>query len=48
MSSSYAPRPGAPLHEPMMRAVEEIFAAHARDRRVTFQYETIVWYGRLA
>jgi SAM-dependent methyltransferase len=47
MSSSYAPRAGHPLHEPMMKRLAEIFEKHARDRIVTFAYETVVWYGRL-
>jgi len=47
MSSSYAPRPGHPLHEPMIDRLTEIFGIHARDGAVTFLYETVVWYGRL-
>jgi SAM-dependent methyltransferase len=46
-SSSYAPQPGHPLHEPMMARLREIFAAHQRGGEVTFGYETIVWYGPL-
>jgi SAM-dependent methyltransferase len=48
MSSSYAPQAGHPSHEPMMQRLAEIFAAHARGGRVTFAYETVAWYGRLA
>jgi SAM-dependent methyltransferase len=48
MSSSYAPPAGHPFHEPMMRRLSEIFAAHAREGHVTFAYETVVWYGPLA
>ena len=47
-SSSYAPRPGDPYHEPIMRRLGEIFAVHAHEGHVTFAYETVVWYGRLA
>jgi SAM-dependent methyltransferase len=47
MSSSYAPRPGHPSHEPMMRNLSEMFAAHAHEGHVTFAYETVLWYGRL-
>jgi SAM-dependent methyltransferase len=47
-SSSYAPQPGDPLHAPMMQRLGELFARHARDGRVAFPYDTIVWYGRLA
>jgi SAM-dependent methyltransferase len=44
-SSSYAPPQGHPLHEPLLRRLGEIFAAHARDGAVTFAYDTVVWYG---
>jgi hypothetical protein len=47
-SSSYAPRPGDPYHEPIMRRLGEIFAVHAREGHVTFAYDAVAWYGRLA
>ena len=47
LSSSYAPRAGHPLHTPMLSRLDEIFAAHARDGRVTIAYDTAVWYGQL-
>ena len=47
MSSSYAPRPGDPQHEPILRRLAEIFRAHAVGGVVTFAYDTEVWYGRL-
>jgi SAM-dependent methyltransferase len=47
MSSSYAPRAGDPLHGPMLRRLAEIFATHARGGTVAFEYEALVWYGRL-
>jgi SAM-dependent methyltransferase len=47
MSSSYAPRAGDPLHAPMLRRLDAIFAAHEREGHVAFVYETLVWYGRL-
>jgi len=31
----------------MIDRLTEIFGIHARDRAVTFLYETVVWYGRL-
>jgi SAM-dependent methyltransferase len=46
-SSSYAPQPGHPNFEPMMRALEELFRRHEREGRVHFTYETKVFYGRL-
>lgn len=47
MSSSYAPRPGHPLHEPMMRRLTEIFRESAKGGTVTLAYDTEVWYGQL-
>ncbi|HEY8039673.1 MAG TPA: methyltransferase domain-containing protein [Polyangiaceae bacterium] len=47
LSSSYAPKPGAPEHAPMMRRLAEIFAAHARDGHVELAYETVVFLGQL-
>jgi len=47
LSSSYAPRAGHAKHEPMLAALREIFDRHAVDRRVRFEYQTHVYYGRL-
>lgn len=47
LSSSYAPGPGHPKHEPMLAALRAIFAAHAEDQRVAFDYTTRVYVGRL-
>ncbi len=47
LSSSYAPLAGHPNHEPMMRELERIFAAHAQRGLVEFEYNTRVYYGRL-
>lgn len=47
LSSSYAPRGGHPLHAPMLARLDEIFAAHAHEGRVTIAYDTAVWYGQL-
>jgi ubiquinone/menaquinone biosynthesis C-methylase UbiE len=47
LSSSYAPLAGHPNHEPMMREVKRIFAAHAGQNTVSFEYKTRVFYGRL-
>lgn len=48
MSSSYAPKPGHPNHEPMMNMLEEIFHANAKDGEVAFEYDTEVYFGRLS
>ena len=46
-SSSYAPEPGHPNFEPMIRELEAIFRRHERDGRVVVAYDTKVFYGRL-
>jgi len=48
MSSSYAPKPGDPRHEPMLAALRELFDATRQDGRVNFGYETRVYAGRPA
>ena len=47
LSSSYAPGPGHPKHEPMLRALRGIFEEHALEGRVSFEYKTRVYFGRL-
>lgn len=48
LSSSYAPGPGHPKHEPMLAALRGIFDTHAVDGRVGFDYTTRVYFGRLS
>lgn len=47
LSSSYAPGPGHPKHEPMLRALRRIFDEHALAGRVAFTYKTRVYFGQL-
>ena len=47
LSSSYAPGPGHPKYEPMLRELRQIFDAHAVADRATFDYKTRVYFGRL-
>ena len=47
LSSSYAPLPGHPSHEPMLEALGELFDRHAADGRVRFEYETELYVGRI-
>ncbi|MBS0378448.1 MAG: class I SAM-dependent methyltransferase [Proteobacteria bacterium] len=47
MSSSYAPEPGHPEHEPLMRGLRQVFDRHARAGRVTFPYQTLVYFAPL-
>jgi SAM-dependent methyltransferase len=47
LSSSYAPGPGDPKHDPMLKELRRIFDAHAVDGKATFEYKTRVYFGRL-
>jgi ubiquinone/menaquinone biosynthesis C-methylase UbiE len=47
LSSSYAPGPGHPKHEPMIQELRRIYGEHALNGRVGFDYETRVYFGRL-
>ena len=48
LSSSYAPEQGQPKHEEMLVELRRIFDAHQQEGRVTFDYDTLVYWGRLA
>jgi SAM-dependent methyltransferase len=48
LSSSYAPLAGHPNHEPMMGELRRIFDANAQNGTVEFEYNTRVFYGKLA
>jgi SAM-dependent methyltransferase len=47
LSSSYAPEPGHPQHLPMLDALETVFRHHQSEGKITFKYDTLVFYGRL-
>jgi SAM-dependent methyltransferase len=47
LSSSYAPEAGHPRHAPMMQDLERLYWRHQRDHRVSFEYETRVYFGQL-
>jgi len=47
LSSSYAPAAGHPMHEPMLRELRRIFDAYQENGKVSFDYDTRVYYGRL-
>ena len=47
LSSSYAPEPGHPQHEPMLAGLKEVFERHQRAGQVVFPYQTLVYWGRL-
>lgn len=46
-SSSMMPLPGHPQYAPMLAALEQLFAAHQVDGRVTIHYLTELFYGRV-
>lgn len=48
LSSSYTPRVGDPNHEPMLRALRELFDATAVDGTVSMDYDTRIFAGELA
>ena len=48
LSSSYVPLAGQPKHEPMLAALRRLFDSHQQDGRVTIEYDTNLYYGRLA
>ena len=47
LSSSYAPGPGHPKHEPMLKELCRIFNLHAESGRVRFDYKTRVYFGQI-
>ena len=47
LSSSYAPEAGHPNHLPMFEELRRIFETHQINDRVSFEYDTQVYYGRL-
>jgi len=48
LSSSYAPEPGHPNHEPMLTELRRVFDAYQSGGHVTFAYDTSVYYGHLS
>ena len=47
LSSSYAPEPGHPNHEPMLAELRRVFDAYQSGGHVAFTYDTNVYYGHL-
>jgi len=48
LSSSYAPGPGHPRHQPMLDELRRIFDLRQQNGRVAFEYTTRLYYGRTA
>jgi SAM-dependent methyltransferase len=46
-SSSYIPQKDHPQYDPMMRELRRIFDQHQVDGRVSFDYDTRVYYGHV-
>jgi SAM-dependent methyltransferase len=47
-SASYTPEPGDPNFAPLFAKLEELFNTHQCGGTVDFEYDTAVYYGRLA
>ena len=47
LSSSYTPEAGHPNHQPMLDALSAIFDKHQIDGNVSFDYVTLLYFGRL-
>jgi hypothetical protein len=48
LSSSYAPEPGHPRHVPMLEGLNALFSKYQSEGKVAFEYDTLVYYGRLS
>ena len=48
LSASYTPEPGNPQFEPMLKALHALFDFRKENGSVAFEYDTRVFYGRLA
>lgn len=47
LSSSYAPGPGHPAHEPMLAALRGLFDRHQEEGWVRFEYDTELYVGEV-
>jgi SAM-dependent methyltransferase len=47
LSSSYTPTVGDPAHQPMLAALERIFADHQERGQVRFDYDTELYFGQV-
>ncbi|MGO9245285.1 MAG: class I SAM-dependent methyltransferase [Verrucomicrobiia bacterium] len=47
LSSSYAPEPGHPNHQPMLKAVRVVFDRYQVGGKVTMDYATTMYFGDL-
>ncbi len=47
LSASYMPTEDAPQFAPMLERLREIFDEHQKDNQVSFDYDTLVYYGQI-
>jgi ubiquinone/menaquinone biosynthesis C-methylase UbiE len=47
LSSSYAPQPGHPEHEPMLKGLRTLFERYQRDGEIVFPYEARVYFAQI-
>jgi hypothetical protein len=47
LSSSYTPQEGHPNYAPMLVELASIFERHQVGGRVSFEYDTVMYYGQL-
>jgi hypothetical protein len=47
LSSSYAPEPENPNHQPMLEALRAVFDRYQADGKVTLDYATTMYFGHL-
>ena len=47
LSSSYIPEASHPRYQEMLEELKRLFYGHQQRDRVTFEYDTLVYYGRL-
>jgi ubiquinone/menaquinone biosynthesis C-methylase UbiE len=47
LSSSYMPAPGEKNFEEMMKALEDLFEKYNDGGKVTIEYDTLIYYGKL-
>ncbi len=48
MSASYTPEPNNPNFEPMLEALRELYNSNQVNGTVAFEYDTKIYYGKLA
>lgn len=47
LSSSYAPLKDHPNHDPMIKSLKDAYQQNQKNNKVTLEYDTEVYYGRL-